>query len=237
MSRKIIFGCISIFLFNDSLFAHRALVEARNQSILSSELAAKVIKIPYRNGESFAKGAVLIEYDCDLIKTQKDKIDAELVGVKIKADSYEEMVKLNSMGELDATLARSEAKKKEAELKMAEITVSKCQVKAPYDGKVLKTIVREYEYVGEQKELMEIVGTKNLEVSIILPSKMITSVSIGQKVSFVADETGTRAEGNVVGISPSADPVSQTFRVRASLNSFGKHLLPGTIGNAQFGAK
>jgi RND family efflux transporter MFP subunit len=237
MRSKIIISLALLTLGIQNASAHRALVEAKDQSILSSELAAKVIKIPFRNGESFSKGDTLIEYECSLIKTQKEKIEAELVGLKVKSDAYEQMVRLNSMGEMDSALATSETKKKQAELKMADITASKCQIKAPYDGKVLKTIVREHEYVGEQKELMEIVGTKNLELSILIPSKLITSISLGQSVSFIADETGAKAQGVVIGINPSADPVSQTIRVRARLTNFGSYVIPGTIGNAQFGKK
>lgn len=230
-------GLLLFILAGETASAHRALVEARDQSVLSSELAAKVIKIPFRNGEAFSKGETLLEYECLLIKTQKEKIEAELVGLKVKSDAYEQMVRLNSMGEMDSALATAETKKKQAELKMADITVSKCQIKAPYDGKVLKTLVHEYEYVGEQKELLEIVGTKNLELSILIPSKLITTISVGQAVLFSADETGAKAQGIVIGINPSADPVSQTIRVRAKLTSFGSYVIPGTIGNAQFGKK
>lgn len=237
MRSKIIVS-LSLLVFGvQSVWAHRALVEAKDQSVLSSEVAAKVLKMPFRNGEAFSKGDVLLEYECSLIKTQKEKIEAELTGLKVKSDAYERMVKLNSMGAMDSALATSETKKKEAELKMADITVSKCQIKAPYDGKVQKTLVHEHEYVGEQKELMEIIGTKNLELSILIPSRMITSVSIGEAVSFSADETGAKAQGIIIGINPSADPVSQTIRVRAKLTSFGSYVIPGTIGTAQFGKK
>jgi membrane fusion protein, multidrug efflux system len=228
---------IAVLLCSSSAQAHRALVESAHRSVLSSEIAAKIIQMPFRNGESFKKGDTLIEYDCDLIKTQKEKIEAELVGLRIKSQSYEQMAKLNSIGELEVALAVAETKKKEAELKMADITVSKCSVKAPYDGKIMKSIVREHEYVGEQKELMEIVGTRNLELDILVASKLISSLFIGQKVYFISDETGQKADGVIIGIAPSADPISQTIRIRAKLVNFGRHILPGTIGNAQFGGK
>lgn len=235
--KKRVHAIIGLLLMSSSADAHRALVESAERSVLSSEIAAKIIKIPFRNGEKFSKGDVLIAYDCELIKTQKVKIEAELVGLRLKSESYEQMAKLNSIGELEVTLAVAETKKKEAELKMADITVSKCQVKAPYEGKILKSMVREHEYAGEQKELMEIVGTRRLELDILVPSKLISSLSMGQKVTFLSDETSQRAEGVVIGISPSADPISQTIRVRAKLLHFGSHILPGTVGNAQFGRK
>jgi membrane fusion protein, multidrug efflux system len=216
---------------------YRAIVESPNRSILSSEIAAKIIKISYKNGEKFEKGATLIEYDCSLIKTQKDKIDAELTGLKAKYESYEKMAALNSIGELDVSMARSELRKKEAEGKMADISVSKCQVKAPYDGKVQKTLMREYEYVGEQKELMEIVGTRTLELDILIPARFISSVAIGEKVYFNSDETHQQAEGAIIGINPATDPVSQTIRLRAKLTNFSQYVMPGTVGNVRFGKK
>lgn len=226
-----------LYLLVIEAFGYRALVEATDQGILSSELAAKIIKIPFKNGEAFSKGDLLVQYDCSLIKLQKEKIEAELVGLKTKADSYTKMFKLNSIGELDLILANVQVKTKEAELKMANITVEKCELKAPYDGKVLKNMVHEYEYVGEQKELISIVGTKNLELNILIPSKNLSSIAIGQKISFVSDEKIGLADGVVIGIDPSVDPVSQTIRIRAKLSNFNKYIVPGIVGNAQFGKK
>ncbi|WP_041957165.1 efflux RND transporter periplasmic adaptor subunit [Sulfurospirillum arsenophilum] len=226
---------LALILSLQPAFAHRAIVEAKEQSVLSSELAAKIIKLPFRNGESFQKESVLIEYDCTLIKTQKEKIDVELVGLKQKADAYDRMVKLHSMSELDAVIARSEVRKKEAELKMATITVSKCQVKAPYAGKVLKTLVHEYEYVGEQKELIQIVGTQNLDLNVLVPASLIASLKEGQGVSFIADDIKFLAEGVIVGIDPAADPVSQTIHIRVKLIRFDEHIIPGIVGDAKFG--
>jgi RND family efflux transporter MFP subunit len=213
---------------------YRAIVESKDQSVLSSELAAKVIKLPIYAGESFHEGDVLVQYDCSVITTQKEKVQAELSGLQAKAQAYERMVKLNAMGELDATMATADKNQKEAELKIMSLTASKCELKAPYDGKVMKLLVHEHEYVGEQKELMEIVGTKRLSVKIVIPTKMLAMVKRGQKIYFFADETGSRAEGIVVGINPAADPVSQTIQIWATLTKIEPYIFPGIVGHAEF---
>lgn len=217
--------------------SYRAIVESPNRSVLSSEISAKVIKISYKNGEKFDKGSTLIEYDCSLIKTQKEKIEAELSGLNAKYESYQKMAKLNAIGELEVNMALSELRQKEAERKMADISVSKCEVKAPYEGKVQKTLIREYEYVGEQKELMEIVGTRTLELDILIPARAVSSIAVGKKVYFVSDETRQHAEGTVVGINPATDPISQTIRIRAKLTNFSQYVMPGTVGSVRFGNK
>lgn len=237
MLYKLSFFLLLNILFSSSAFAHRALVEAPEQSVLSSAITSQVIKISFRSGESFKKGDILLSYDCKLIKTQKEKTEVELVGLKAKAQSYEKMFKLNSISELDYIMANSEVSKKEIELKMANITVSKCEVIAPYDGKVLKNTVHEYDYVGEQKELMSIVGTKELELIVVIPIKILYTVSKGQKISFISDEKKASAKGIIVGISPSVDPVSQTVQVRAKLTSFSGSIIPGVVGDAQLGDK
>lgn len=215
----------------------RAIVESPNRSTLSSEIAAKVIKLPFRNGDKFEKGDTLIQYDCSLLKTQQEKTAAELTGLKAKYESYEKMARLNSIGELDVAMALSELRKKEAEQKMADISVSKCDVKAPYDGKVQKLLIHEHEYVGEQKQMMEIVGTRSLELDIMIPARSVASVSIGQKVYFTSDETRSEAEGVVSGVNPAVDPISQTIHVRSKLNSFSQYVLPGNVGSVRFGKK
>ncbi|MEK9925978.1 MAG: biotin/lipoyl-binding protein, partial [Alphaproteobacteria bacterium] len=52
----------------------RALVSATEKVSISSELSARVEKINYLLGDAFKKGDVLISFDCELYKAQKQVI-------------------------------------------------------------------------------------------------------------------------------------------------------------------
>ena len=50
----------------------RALVSATEKVSISSELAARVESINFLLGDAFKKGDVLISFDCEIYKAQKD---------------------------------------------------------------------------------------------------------------------------------------------------------------------
>ena len=54
----------------------RALVSATEKVSISSELSARVEKINYLLGDAFKKGDVLISFDCELYKAQKQVIQS-----------------------------------------------------------------------------------------------------------------------------------------------------------------
>ena len=77
--------CLSIFLFSyiftvnaeeDSLFNDmseeiiRGLVKPQKKTVISSEIPAKIINIPFKDGEAFKQGDLLIKFDCSLYYAQ-----------------------------------------------------------------------------------------------------------------------------------------------------------------------
>ena len=55
----------------------RALVSATEKVSISSEIAARVESINFLLGDDFKKGDVLVSFDCEIYKAQRDVIKAE----------------------------------------------------------------------------------------------------------------------------------------------------------------
>ena len=208
----------------------RGLVKAKEHAVLASEIGAVVVKTPKRTGDSFKKGDLLIGFDCRLLASQKDKVAAEMKAAKARLDNAKELERMRSIGQLDVTLAKAELDKTRAELKMAGFNVNRCNVEAPFDGKVVSLLVNRFESVDLRRNLIEIVSSADLEVEVIAPAGWLNTVAVAQKATMDIDELGVSADVEVIAVGGAVDPVSQTVVIRGRIIDAPAGLLPGMSG-------
>ena len=106
----------------EDIFA-RGLIKAKSRAVLASEIGAVVNKTPLRSGDQFKKGDLLIGFDCRLLKSQKDKVEAQTKASKAQLANARDLEKMRSIGALDVTLAKADYDKARAELKIASLNV------------------------------------------------------------------------------------------------------------------
>lgn len=211
----------------------RAVVKSLDRAILSGELAAKVVALPKRSGERFKKGDLLVGLDCELYKAQREKVAAENKASEIRLRNAEQLNELASIGALDVALAQSEFNQTRAELKIAHLNTRRCNIRAPYNGRVVNVLVNRYENMRQQQELIEIVSDKRLEAELVVPANWLKWLKAGIGFKMKIDETGGTHNATVVAINPAIDPVSQTLTLRARLAD-SETLIPGMSATALF---
>ena len=161
----------------------RALVVASQEAILSSELAARIENIAVKEMQRFNKGDLLIQFDCSLYEAQKDVVSANSNSALIKLKSDEQMLQMRSIGKYELELSISEYEKAKSELRIAELNVERCQIKAPFDGAVEEVIVNTYETIQPQVELMKIIQTDILELEMVVSSEWVSWLKIGHPIN------------------------------------------------------
>ena len=151
----------------------RALVTATEKVSISSEISARVEKINFLMGDAFKKDDVLITFDCKLYKAQLEVIKADHKSAKIQLKNDKELLDMRSIGELQYQLSESALKKAEAELSIAKLNVERCNIVAPYDGKVMDVYTNVFTSIEQRQPLMDVVGDGLLEASIVIPRKSL----------------------------------------------------------------
>lgn len=211
----------------------RAAVKSINSAELSSELAGRVINLPFRMGDSFRKGDVLVGLDCQLYEAQASKVAAELQAASVKLASAKELKTLNAIGDLDLALAESEYAQSQAELSMARINTGRCEVRAPWGGRVAELRISRYENIQQQQPLIVIIDDTALEAEVVVPTAWLSWLKPGQPLELQAEGMGVAAKAKVSAISPAIDAVSQTVLIRADIAP-GAPLMPGVTATAEF---
>ncbi len=209
----------------------RVVVQALTQTTVSAEIAARIKRMPWREGDTFNKDDTLVEFDCDIFEAQRDKVDAEVRAAQAKWDNDVLLASTRSIGALEVKLSEVAVQRAQAELRMARINTDRCIIKAPWAGRVIGRKAQELEVAKLHQELLSIVSTQSLEVMAVVPAQWIRFLRLGQTLDVRIDETGTRHSAQVVALGSQVDAVSQTLNIRASLAD-GARLLPGMSGDA-----
>lgn len=217
----------------ENVTARGVLVPAK-EAVISSELSARIIELPFRDGEVFTAGDVLVAFDCALFEARRDQAAALMRAAQATMANAQQLQQMNSIGELEVRLARTNMDRVAAALAEAEVTVDRCTVLAPYEGRLVEAFVNAHEVATPGSQLLTIVSTAPLEATLLIPSDWLIWLAPGQPFTFQVDETRTILAGEVASIGARVDPVSQTVPLRVVLPGAPPGLIPGMSGTARF---
>jgi RND family efflux transporter MFP subunit len=211
----------------------RAQLVAVDTAVISAELAGKIEQLPFKDGERFKAGDVLAAFDCALHRARLSKAEAALDRAAKKSRTSQRLGEMKSIGALEVDLAAAEQAEAAAEVRFGRATVERCTIKAPYDGRVVASPAKRFQYIGEGQPLVEIVAEGALEIELLLPSRWLSFVKPAYRFDVEIDETGKPYPVEVTRISGRVDPVSQSVRVYAVPAGKFPELLPGMSGRAK----
>jgi RND family efflux transporter MFP subunit len=214
----------------------RVQLTAYQQSSIASEIAANISSLPLKDGAAFNKGDLLVQFDCAIIESQLRKAEAVAESASSALLVSKRLSELKALSNLELVQSISKAKEAEADLIVMKVTASKCSIKAPFDGRVVKLMADPYQYVTPGKPLIDIVDTSRLEVKMLIPSRLLAWLKTGTIFSVQIEEMGGRSySAHVVRIGAKIDALSQTAVIAGEIDGRKLELLPGMSGWATFG--
>ncbi|RBQ28460.1 efflux RND transporter periplasmic adaptor subunit [Aliarcobacter vitoriensis] len=218
---------------NEDLTA-RAVIVSLDKTILSSEIAGEIIELSKYEGDSFKKGETLIRLDCSIYKAQKRKIEVEKNIARLELEKNKKLDAYGSVGTFEIQISQENFDKQKAESDIASINISRCEIKAPFSGRVASKKVSKHQSIKPQDELLEIVGLENLEARVVVPSSWLVWLKKGMEIDLSIDETQSTIKALVVQIDSIIDPTSQSITVRTKLVQPYENIIPGMSATAKF---
>lgn len=212
----------------------RVQLEARRHATIASELAGRLAALPLEPGEHFAEGDPLAQLDCALHEARLSRAQAAEQAARRQLDVAENLDRLQSISIAELTRAQSDVAQMRAERVLEQTLVARCQVLAPYAGRVAKRHVEPGEYVREGDPLLDIYQASDYRVTLLAPSTWLPRLAPGQRFEVRLDETGRRYPAEIVRLGAEVDPLSQSIKVVGRLLDEPGDLLPGMSGSAQF---
>ena len=212
----------------------RGVVKAIDKASLSTDLAARVERIGFREGETFKKGDLLVAFDCERYKAEAQSAEAVFREMRLTLDSNEHLEKFRAVGKHDVEISKARADKAEAEAHGLQARLAQCVVVAPFDGRVAELAVNAFEQPQAGKPYLVIVGHGRLEIELIVPSHWLSWLKPGAAFQFNVDETKQIYDARVARIGAAVDAVSQMVKVIAVFDTAAASVLPGMSGAARF---
>ena len=212
----------------------RGLVKPKNEAVISSEIAARVLRIPFRSGEAFERDETLVAFDCSLYQAQLAAAEAGRDAIASRYRNASEMLEYKAASAVDVEVLRSELRQAEANVDIENLRVERCQIRAPYSGRVVSVSANEFESVNPQDPLLAVLSDERLEIELIVPSAWLQWLSPGQGFAFSVDETGATYDALVSRVGAMVDPISQTVQVIGQFEQQEDNILSGMSGSALF---
>jgi len=179
---------------------YRALYEPLLKGSLSPKVSGLVLTLKVKEGDSFKKGEIVATVDPTELKSKLEAAIAKLEALKAQAEAaktfyevqkfiYERNLKLYESGGLskeqlqlsEASLKKAKAQYKEIlaqiEATRAEIENIKhnielySKIRAPYDGKVVRLLIREGSFAAAGRPIVEIEGTSKYRLLVQVPKE------------------------------------------------------------------
>ena len=212
----------------------RGIINPSSESTVASKMTARIIAMPYGEGQSFPAGALLARFDCSQISAELNAARAATAAYRKTYDTNVELDLYEAVGKNEVAVSKANLGKAEAEANAVASQLSDCEVRAPFAGKVVEQIARNKEIAASGQPLSKIQSGREVEMELIVPSKWLTWLEPGATFAFTIDETGNVIRGRVKRFGASVDPVSKTIRVIGVVTEQSGLVLAGMSGTARF---
>lgn len=141
--------------------------------------------------------------------------------------------RLSTAGEKDLVSAeefealRSDLKAAQAAEELAQLNLSYTEIKAPFNGRVVKRYVDVGQNITSGMQLFAIADFSPLLAIIHVPAKEFRKLQLDQPVQVTLDSNKQRMSGRVKLISPVINPNSGTIKVTVEIEEYPAGTRPG----------
>lgn len=212
----------------------RVLLAPEAETTLVSPFAGNVRAVNLSLGQAFARGKVLVSFDCDEQNARLNMADAEFTSARESHEAKLRLQGLQQAGEVEVSLAASTVERTKAQVALYRAQMAQCVVVAPFSGRAVKVIAKPHQGVSQGQPLLEIVSDGPLKLRLNAPAKWVAWLKRGTPFEVQIDETGKVYKARVTALNGRIDAVSQSIELEAAIDQKAPDLLAGMSGVANF---
>ncbi len=186
--------------------------------MIRPEISGRVSEILFKEGTKVARGDALVRLDASVAKAQ---VAQQGASVTLSRANQERAVDLMGKGAgsaraHDEALARMRAD--EAALALAQATLDKSTLVAPFDGVLGLRRISVGDYVNPGQDIVNIENLEAMKVDFRIPEIFALQLKVGQQIRVSLDAVpGKTFEGSVYAIDPALDTNGRAVILRARM--------------------
>lgn len=225
----------------DSIFEPvAASVEAKQATIISSRILARIDSIKVRAGDQVKKGDLLIELEQGDLESQMlqaqqniNAIQARHKEAKQNLERSVELFKKKLVSEFDLDKNRANYQSIVAELTAAEqalsqtkTTLNYAKLTAPINGLIVDRFAEPGDTAQPGSKLLSLYNPQSLRIEAQVRELLALTLTHGQRIEIELPSVNKTIIGEIEEIVPAANTGSRSFLVKARINYYD-NLLPG----------
>ncbi len=209
-------------------------LRADESAVIRPEVAGKIEKIHFTEGQRVPAGALLFSLDSALTQADLNEANANLENSRRANTRANELASKQLISHADLDKAKASLGVDQARAASARTHLSKTQIRAPFEGVVGLREVSPGDYVNIGQALVDLVRLDPIEVNFSVPEIELGRLAVGQKVNLRVDAyPDEKFAGEIVAIAPTIDAAGRSAMLRARASNSGLKLRPGLFARVQ----
>ena len=215
-------------------------LRSRQGVMLRPEVGGRVKQIFFNDGQRVRKGQLMVQFDDQLPQAQLAQARAELSIAEANHKRNQELVAQNfiSQRSLDESSAGLEVSR--AKLSLAQATLQRLQVLAPFDGITGLKQINVGDYLKDGADMVNVEDIDAVLLDFRLPERFQAKIRAGQKAQLSVDALPGRPFSAIIqAVDPLIDANGRSVGVRGCIDNRQQQLRPGMFArvNAVFGSR
>jgi RND family efflux transporter MFP subunit len=194
-----------------------AAVQARRRAALSARITASVVELPFREGERVAADSVVVRLDDGALRAAVQAAEAALAAAEAERGRMASLEERGAATPRERQQADAQAAAARAGLAAARDNLSYGALRAPFAGIVTSRPVNLGDVVSPGTPLVEIEGDEGYELRATVGAAQVSALRPGSELEAVIDDVDHTLTARITAVSPSGDPATHRFEVRADL--------------------
>ena len=196
--------------------------------VIRPEIAGRIDRIAFEEGQSVKKGALLARLDAAetraLVESSRVQANLDKQRLERAADLRKKgFISQQALDEAQSNYARSVAKQREDEAKLA-----KSEIRAPFTGVAGLRQVSEGAYVAAGTDIARLEKIDQLKLDFRVPEAYLSSLKTNLPVRAAVDAyPDQNFPGQIYAIEPAVDEQTRTVLARARIANVELKLRPG----------
>lgn len=186
--------------------------------MIRPEISGRVAEILFREGTKVARGTPLVRLDASIAAAQFEQQKANLTLSRANQERAASLMTKGAGSERAHDEALAKMRTDEAALALAQATLDKATLVAPFDGVLGLRRISVGDYVNPGQDFVNIENLEAMKVDFRIPEVYALQLKVGQtiRVSFDAIP-GKTFEGAVYAIDPALDTNGRAVILRARM--------------------
>lgn len=193
------------------------------------EVTGRIVTLNIQEGAVVKQGSLLVKlFDQDL-QAQLKKLQVQLDISTRTADRQKELLAINGISQQDYDLSALAVDNLKADIETIKISISKTEIRAPYDGKLGLRNVSLGAYVSPSDILTSIRQVSQLKLEFSVPEKYAKEIGVGYIIKFRVDGGEKDHKARVVATEGNVDQVTRTLKIKSVVTESHRELVPGVF--------